>query len=445
MPRKAPVKPDGNRIAAITVCGYKSIVEKRRIELRPLTLLAGVNSSGKTSMIQPLLLLKQTLQASYDPGPLLLNGPNVRFTLADQLLPRVRGSACSTEFSVGLETSDGGRVELRFSRSAERGLDLTSMAYSNGETDLCTLHPGMTEERIRRLLPPETVFVREVSADMLRTTEQWGVGRDRCFLYAYRVRRSPEAGGEERWPVWPTDLPDAAIRGIIHLPGLRGNPARTYPRTAAGPDFIGEFQNYVASIVTQWQSGQKALFDKLAGTLEGVGLTWKVRARPVDDTQVELEVGRLPHAQRGGASDLVSIADVGFGVSQTLPVLVALLVARPGQIVYLEQPELHLHPKAQVRLAAVLAEAATRHVTVVAETHSSLLLRGVQTLVAKGELSPELVKLHWFHRRTEDGATVVDSTDLDEHGRFTQEWPEDFDDVALAAESEYLDAVEAHQ
>jgi len=235
---------------------------------------------------------------------------------------------------------------------------------------------------------------------------------------------------------------ERAIRSIIHLPGLRGNPERTYPKTAAGPDFMGEFQNYVASLVTQWQAGDKTLLKKLESMLEDLGLTWRVKARPVDDTQVELEVGRLPHAQRGGAHDLVNIADVGFGVSQTLPVLVALLVAKPGQMVYLEQPELHLHPKAQTRLASVLAEAAKRGVTVVAETHSALLLQSVQTLVAKGELSRELVKLHWFSRRPSDGATEVDSTDLDEHGRFAQKWPEDFDDVALQADSEFLDAVE---
>jgi predicted ATPase len=90
----------------------------------------------------------------------------------------------------------------------------------------------------------------------------------------------------------------------------------------------------------------------------------------------------------------------------------------------------------------VLAEAARRGVIVVAETHSALLLRSVQTLVAKGEWSPDLVKLHWFRRRDEDGATEVDSTDLDDRGRFEKGWPQDFDDVALQAESEYLDAVE---
>src|SRR5579863_5461970 len=75
-------------ITGITVGGFKSIIQERKIEVRPLTILAGANSSGKSSIMQPLLLLKQTLEAPYDPGALLLNGPNVRFTLVDQLLSR---------------------------------------------------------------------------------------------------------------------------------------------------------------------------------------------------------------------------------------------------------------------------------------------------------------------------------------------------------------------
>ena len=137
---------------------------------------------------------------------------------------------------------------------------------------------------------------------------------------------------------------------------------------------------------------------------------------------------------------MVSIADVGIGVSQVLPVLVALIVAEPGQLVYLEQPELHLHPNAQVALAQMLADAAKRGVRVVAETHSSLLLLGVQTLVAEGKLSPELVKLHWFSRN-KDGVTEVDSVDLDEAGTYG-DWSVDFDDVSLNAQSRFLDAVD---
>ena len=72
-------------ITAITVQGYKSIADEVTVSIAPLTILAGTNSSGKSSLIQPILLMKQTLQAPYDPGALLLNGPNLKFTSAEQL------------------------------------------------------------------------------------------------------------------------------------------------------------------------------------------------------------------------------------------------------------------------------------------------------------------------------------------------------------------------
>ena len=143
-----------------------------------------------------------------------------------------------------------------------------------------------------------------------------------------------------------------------------------------------------------------------------------------------------------GATDLVNIADVGFGVSQTLPVLVALLTAQPGQLVYIEQPEIHLHPSAQVAMASLLVKAANRGVRVVAETHSSLLLLGVQSQVAEKHIEPEKVKLHWFTRDDTTGATTVTSADLDEAGRFG-DWPEDFDETSLKAQARYLDAAES--
>jgi predicted ATPase len=118
------------------------------------------------------------------------------------------------------------------------------------------------------------------------------------------------------------------------------------------------------------------------------------------------------------------------------------LAAEPGRLVYLEQPEIHLHPRAQVALAQILADAANRGVRVVAETHSSLLLLSVQSLVAENCIAPDKVKLHWFKRRA-DGVTEVKSADLDNVGAFGN-WPEDFADVELATQSRYLDAAESH-
>src|SRR3989440_12976818 len=106
--REGKFQPQSNSggITRITVGGFKSIVQEHSIEIKPLTILAGANSSGKSSIMQPLLLLKQTLEATYDPGALLLNGPNVRFTSADQLLSRTNGSEAVDTFHVVIEAGD---------------------------------------------------------------------------------------------------------------------------------------------------------------------------------------------------------------------------------------------------------------------------------------------------------------------------------------------------
>ncbi|WP_017718304.1 AAA family ATPase [Kamptonema formosum] len=440
-------------IAGISVRGYKSLYEECSVEIRPLTILAGANSSGKSSIMQPLLLLKQTLEATYDPGPLLLSGPNVRFTSAGQLFSQLSEKNSSDSFSVKIEISNCQFLSTLFKKHPETGIEMAEMTYRN-EDERIPISYNMAEEDIRQAAEKlagafhplkEALFKRkevEVSfSESQKILLNWCVRRNRCFLEVVL-----SAGGEKlaqqsffRLIKSPAELFENYIRKVIHVPGLRGNPERTYKITAVGSDFQGTFENYVASVVNQWQKIKDKRLQDLGRFLETLGLTCKVGARQVDDTQVELQVGRLP--RRGRVIDMVSVADVGFGVSQVLPVLVALLVAEPGQLVYIEQPEIHLHPRAQAALAEVLAEAASRGVRVVVETHSEVLLLAVQSLVAEGKLLPDAVKLHWFTRR-EDGVTEVSSADLDEAGAFG-DWPEDFGDVSLKLESRYLDAAEA--
>jgi len=194
--------------------------------------------------------------------------------------------------------------------------------------------------------------------------------------------------------------------------------------------------------VSSWKRTEDARLRSVGKSLSRLGLTWKVDAVDIAETQVELRVGRTNTYASSGARDLVNIADVGFGISQTLPVVVALLTAQPGQVVYLEQPEVHLHPRAQLALAELLADAARRKVIVVAETHSDTLVLGIQTLVAHGKLDPGLVKMHWFER-DDTGATKVTSADIDESGD-AGDWPEDFSDVSIKSKHEFLKASSKH-
>lgn len=419
----------------VSIEGFKAIGDRVDVELRPLTLLAGANSSGKSSLMQGLLLLKQTIESPYDPGPILLNGPHVRFTSIDQILHTgVSKASRVSGFSIGVDDGD-----VAFETSIERqglseDLSITRFSWCTKGNDRVELTPQIDKVALENLLKLPYFHPYPRSVGTVK------VFRDRFGLYPAIVHKD----GVMRFRMQPMSLDFGLLRRIIHIPGLRGNPERSYPLTATGPRYPGTFENYSASVIARWSevaSEYRKLKD-LGQCLLRLGLTWKVQARRVDGASIELKVGRMPRSVQGGARDLVNIADVGFGVSQTLPILVALIEAKPGQLVYIEQPEIHLHPRAQVAMAELLAEAANRGVVLVVETHSSSLLLALQTLVAEGKLPPEHVQLHWFTRDDKSGATKIASAELDRGGRFG-DWPADFADVTIEAESRYLDAAEA--
>ncbi len=407
-------------ITKIAVKGFKSIAEECEIDIRPLTILAGANSSGKSSIMQPLLMLKQTLEAPYDPGPLLIDGPNVKFTEAIQFLSLLSNGRRTDEFQIAIGTgvNDVSEIVRMTLKKGEGEFEIVKMTVED-KFEHFILYPGMH---------PEIINLQDNQKSILE--EMIVKKRTRCSF------QFESLDGKSTTYFTNHEVPSS---NTIHLPGLRGNPERTYKRTSTGPQYPGTFENYVATLIYDWQQANDKRLNMVSDALDSLGLTRWIRTKKIGDAHIEVQAGRLQHDRKNNP-DMVNIADIGFGVSQVLPVVVALIVANPGQLVYLEQPELHLHPNAQVVLAQVLADAAKRGVRVVAETHSSLLLLGIQTLVAEGKLSPDLVKLHWFSRN-EEGITEVDSVDLDEAGTYG-DWSMDFDDVSLNVQSRFLDAVD---
>lgn len=439
-----------NTINRLTIQGYKSLANETSLELRPLTILAGANSGGKSSVMQPLLLLKQTLASPSDPGVLEIAGPNVRFNRYDQMFFQCPGKGKSADFiKFGFSTDStgtGSNVTLHYRLNGQNiELERQEMNFPTRSMNdsLRVFRSGkLSENEIESLPEP----VRRMAKDFNQRGERKFVFMNRLSRGFYDLVLADESDPSQAFNAMNLQF-DRIIRqqllNLIHVPGLRGNPERAYLlRKTSGPRFDGQFQDYVAGIVASWGKKDDRT-TRLGEALKQLGLTWKIETREVDATRVEILVGRLREPRRGGAKDFVNIADVGFGVSQVLPALVALDVAVPGQIVHLEQPEIHLHPRAQRSLAKILADAAKRDARLVIETHSSILIRGIQTLVARGELDPALVKLHWFTRDDMTGITHVDSADLDENGAFGMDWPEDFDDTYIQAEQDYLDAVEA--
>ena len=443
-------------IRKISVRGFKSIFDKQTIEITPLTLLAGANSSGKSSMMQPMLLLKQTLESVFDPGPLLLDGPNVRLSNAREVLSSFkqpqgeRQQRPESSFSVGVEslsTEDDRFVSIyvtyKLRQKLYGGFEISRQEYSVGNSTY-SLWPSISINDFA---------AQDARLEFLRDSKTYlKVFRDRCFL-SYRLRIRPPDDVEEKreelmklvdrldelpfeftYPRY--DAIEQGIRGMIHLPGFRGNPVRDYPVAGIGEFYPGTFEHYVAGVLQNWRSTQegKSKLAALNKDLELLDLTSRIMPKRISDTRSRIDVERKKHA------GFVSIADVGFGLSQVLPVLVALHVAKPGQLVFVEQPEMHLHPKAQLLLAKVLTQAAKRGVRVVAETHSSLLLLGVQTEIAEQRIDRNLVRFHWFSL-SPDGKTEVHSASPNEFGA-VGDWPQDFGTTELEAQKKYLDVSE---
>lgn len=452
----------GQQITGLTIEGYKSFGKKQHLQIRPLTLLAGANSSGKSSVLQPLLLLKQTLDAPFDPGPLKIDGPNVAFSWNKEMFTRTRDGGNQPILKIGLEYLHEEEFHGEFVKKiSQRTLELEFKQPQYGPIEIAKetvseVHAKNGQEVFNSLaftqgdVPHPTVedyawldpFLKNKMLDPIgETSITVRAEPSRCFLdlkililegkyisFTHDVSFGRQLGN--------------LLTDIIYIPGLRDPAAvRTYQLMPVSERFPGPLPLYLASIIHHWGPVSSRL-DALEQDLRTLELARSVSARTVDDTALEVLVGRHIPGDGHDCPYLVSLADVGLGLSQVMPVLAALRVAQPHHLVVMEQPELHLHPRGIHKLAKVIVDAVNRGVRVIMETHSELLLLGVQTMVAQGRLDPAQVSLNWFSL-DEQGHSLIRQADVEKDGSFG-DWPVDFLDVEMSAQRQYLDATGNH-
>ena len=130
-----------------------------------------------------------------------------------------------------------------------------------------------------------------------------------------------------------------------------------------------------------------------------------------------------------GDSNPYRSTNFGFGISYTLPIIVAILSSPPETLIIIENPEAHLHPKGQAKMGELLALAASCGMQIVVETHSDHVLNGIRLIVYREKVDPKKVKLHYFdsQKRGREFITEVISPQIDRNGRIDK-WPEGFFD-----------------
>lgn len=386
---------------SLGVKGFKSIRDKIEISVRPLTVLLGDANSGKSSFMQPLLLMKQTLQAPYGPSVFLLDGRNVSFTLGEQLLWRDGGKKKTDMFMVEISGSPWLKI---FYRKTDEGYEIPQMIYRDNEEDRehC-FSQGMHHLDIMDEVPPSLKGIYKKLGRVEDSIVEWNVARNRCFLELQLIKPA------ELDAVVFGATPPARflIRSIIHVPACRAMNARNFRKPEPGDDYPGLFQDYVPVLIHHWQKHDRKRLGELERNLESLGFTWKIRAKSIDDTRLEIYADRSAEARLSRVSCMLNIADMGTGLAETLPVLSALLAVKRGQILFLEHPEKGINPALTESLSRMIVEAAAGGAYVIVETRNEYLAESLRESFESRFNNLSAVSINRFKRNSE-GAAVTE-------------------------------------
>ena len=207
---------------------------------------------------------------------------------------------------------------------------------------------------------------------------------------------------------------------ILYLGPLREYPQHTYTWEGDHPKGIGQEGEKAISALLSGRIRHLSIDKQILSWLQRLELIDSYDLRPISDTNQDYEF--LVKKYKDGPE--VRITDVGFGVSQVLPVLILCYYAPEGSILILEQPEAHLHPKVQSELADVLIDVVkNRNIQIILESHSAHLLHRLQRRIAEEQMSADDTAFYFC--QINDGTSEIERLKVDEYGNI-RNWPQNF-------------------
>ncbi len=403
------------------------------LRLAPLTLLLGTNSSGKSSLIQSLLLIRQTVKGDDPNLDLNLGNPDNVSNKPDSVtLGQFQDVLCRSASASPSTPANQFGIEFRWADKPDgAGSSLFSARYRKGagnSAELDTLRLGKEDQGFTVKRRKAGIYKLSLATQRKPLGQSADFRPERSFAFSPATLNKLGEQAEDIKAVGP-ELLDELSR-IIYLGPVRRVAQRDYVWAGRMPAHIGDdgakaIDALIASGVEYHKqqkagvavSGEAALFEQTIHWLKTMNLA--------DDLSVH-QLGRsaryeLHIINHGEASNL---KDVGVGVSQVLPVIVSALFAQPGHIVIIEEPESHLHPLAQSQLAELFSQVSQeRGVQFILETHSEHLLTRLQRCVAEQAIEPEQLAMYFVER---DGTKAkINALQLDDYGEI-RNWPDNF-------------------
>lgn len=419
-----------------------------QMQLAPLTLVFGTNSSGKSSLIQSLLLLRQTVK-SQDPNlDLNFGNPDSNDSV---VLGQFTDVLC--RHGAATDAVKAKQIGIEFGwRNGEPGAGAGTFTARyvqghGGSADLAYLRIGNTGRGFTAQMGKHGAYKLLPENARYWSKQSPAFKPQRSFSFSDAAAQALGADAERVLSVGPILL--AELARVIYLGPVRRLAQRDYIWSGRTPGSIGDdggraVDALIASGVAKQNAAKRGLPEPSAAVLFNGTVQWLKAMGLADDLQVRqlgkssryeiLVVNNIeaPNPTVGVPGEpattiqveMSNLRDVGVGVSQVLPVIVAALFAERGSIVMVEEPESHLHPLAQTQLAEMLAAVSReRGVQFIVETHSEHLLRRIQTLVARETVKTEDLRMYFVER---DGkAAKLQKLEVDPFGTI-RPWPEHF-------------------
>ena len=368
--------------------------DRLKLPLKPLTLLSGPNASGKSSVMQALALLHQTMCEHEWSSRLMLNGGAIRLGTAAAMIDELHGRQ---ELEISLVESDDAWYAWEF--EGERNDMSLAVRSIQGETSA-----GKKWE--------------------------WKPGKDRDLF-----RLLPYADSAIGTEVHSNSL-TSRLRRLAYLTAERLGPREHY--MLEDPEFAPVVGPQGENAISILHSGSDmSVLDGLA--VEGVPPTL---SRQVEERMRHFFPGCEQEIKQINRTNAVTLGirmsdgtgfhrptNAGFGLTQALPIIVAGLSVGKGDLLLIENPEGHLHPAGQAKMGVFLAEVAAAGVQVLLETHSDHVLNGIRRAVKGGVLACEDTALYFFRprRKDSDGEPQVQSMLMNADGNIDS-WPDGFFD-----------------
>lgn len=434
-------------ITKLYLQNFKSWKEINNIRLAPLTGLFGINSSGKTSILQFLLMLKQTAESA-DRSQVFNLGDDRSLvelgTYKDIIYNHEKDSIlkCGLEWdlSKGLKIADpehkgkfifeGRTLEFR-TEIEENGagrLAVNKLMYS-----FASEHFGMerkTKQKNQYKLLHKTASGIPSSFRFKHTVGRvWDLPSPiKCYGFPDQVKAYYQNAG------FLSDFQlafEELFSNIYYLGPLREYPKRQYTWAGAQPADMGRRgEKVIDAILASRERDQTISRGKGLKrlTVEEYVAFWLRELNMIHNFSVEpiTEGSNLYSVwvQKTRHSAKVLITDVGFGVSQILPVITLCYYVPEGSTILMEQPEIHLHPTVQAGLSDVFIDAIkNRKIQIILESHSEHLLRRLQRRIAEEQLSADSASLYFCNMH--NGSSQLEHLNIDLMGRITN-WPDGF-------------------